>query len=186
VAAALSLLLPPFFFEGCVMAEGKTSVCNMSLSRFGSKRINDFDDNTESSTQIIYCRLFFENTAKALMRSHFWRFARDRVELSQDTNDPAFQWDYAYHLPSDFLRHILVYDGSDLPEGRTFVSYELEGNRLLIDESEVYIKYIKWVSDVGKWDPLFIEVMVLQLAQKLCMPLSQDLAVNAEGPGDGP
>lgn len=162
------------------MAESKTSVANMSLARFGAIRIADFDDPNETGTSLIYCRLFFDQTAKALMRSHWWRFARHRKQLSQDTNTPDFQWTYAYHLPSDFLRHILIYDGSDMPQGRTYVSYELEGQRLLIDESEVYMKYVRWVNDVGLWDPLFIEVMVLQLAQKLCVPLSQDMKIKAD------
>lgn len=143
----------------------------MSLARIGAKRINDYNDSTDTQTPAIYCRLFFMQTAKSLMRSHFWRFARDRVQLSQDSNDPSFQWTYQYILPSDFLRLILVYDGSDLPEGRTYVSYELEGSRLLIDESTVYIKYIKWVESPANWDPLFIEVLILQLAQKLIIPL---------------
>ena len=154
------------------MAVGPTEICNMALARIGSKRISDYSDNTDTEKPAIYCRLLYEQTAKALMRGHLWRFARSRAQLSQDTTDPVFQWDYAYHLPADFLRHILIYDGSDLPEGRTYVSYEIEGKRLLIDESSVYMKYIRWVESPGDWDPLFIEVMVLQLASKLCVPLS--------------
>ena len=154
------------------MAESETSICNMSLARIGAKRINNYNDNSETGTPAIYCRLFYGQTAKSLMRSHLWRFARGRAQLSQDTNTPEFQWTYQYILPSDFLRHILIYDGSDLPEGRTYVSYEIEGSRLLIDESSVYMKYIKWVESPASWDPLFIEVMVLQLAQKLVLPIA--------------
>jgi hypothetical protein len=156
----------------------------MALSRISAKRITDYNDPSETDKGAIYCRLHYEQTAKALMRSHLWRFARDRVQLSQDTIDPAFQWTYAYHLPADFLRHLLIYDGSDLPQGRTYVSYELEGKRLLIDESDVYMKYIKWVESPAEWDSLFIEVMVLQLASKLCIPLSgggkEGMALKAE------
>jgi len=152
-----------------------TDVCNQALARFGAKRINSYDDATDKKPEAIYCRLYYEQTAKALIRSHWWRFAKHRVQLSQDTTDPAFQWTYAYLLPSDFLRKVMVYDGSDLPGGRTYTSYELEANRLLIDESSVYLKYIRWVSDVPSWDPLFTEVMVLELAKKLVVPLSQDV-----------
>jgi len=166
------------------MAESSTSICNMSLARIGAQRINDYTDSSDTNKGAIYCRLFYEQTAKALMRSHLWRFARERVQLSQDTDDPDFQWTYAYHLPSDFLRHILVYDGSDLPEGRTYVSYELEGSRLLIDESSVYLKYIKWVESPANWDALFIEALVLQLAAKLVLPLSgagkEGLAIKSD------
>lgn len=158
------------------MAVSNTSICNMALTRIGAKRINDYDDASDTKPEAIQCRLHFEQTAKALIRSHWWRFAKHRVQLSQDTADPAFQWTYAYLLPNDFLRAILVYDGSDLPSGRTYVSYELEGQRLLIDESAVYLKYIRWVSDVTKWDPMFNEVMILKLALKLVIPLSQDVS----------
>ena len=159
---------------------GPTEVCNMSLARLGAKRINDYEDASDTKVEAIYCRLFYEQTAKALMRSHWWRFAKNRVQLSQDTTDPAFQWTYAYLLPNDFLRSILVYDGSNQPTGETEYDYELEGARLLSDESTVYLKYIRWVSDVPSWDPLFAECMVLSLARKLVIPCSQDLKLKKD------
>lgn len=160
--------------------ESSTSISNMALARFGAKRITDFGDSTDTKPEAVYCRLFYTQTAKALMRSHLWRFARHRVQLSQDTEDPAFEYTYAYTLPNDFLRHILLWDGSDLPGGRVYTSYDIEGDRVLIDESTVYLKYIRWMESPASWDPLYIEVMVLQLAKKLCMPLSQDVEIKAD------
>jgi hypothetical protein len=156
------------------MATSTTSICNQALARFGARRINSYEDASDSKLEAVYCRLFFEQTAKALIRAHWWRFAKHRVALSQDTTDPAFQWSYAYLLPNDFLRAIGVYDGSNLIDGLTYESYELEGNRLLIEASSVNLKYFRWAPDVTQWDPLFIEVLVLYLAQKLVTPLSQD------------
>jgi hypothetical protein len=145
----------------------------MALARISATRIDDFSDSTDTYKGAIYCRLFYEQTAKALTRSHLWRYARGRVELSQDTNTPDFQWDYQYILPADYLQHILIYNGSDLPQGRIYQSYEIEGQRLLINESEdVFMKYIKWIDDPGKWDALFIETLVLMLAQKIVLPMS--------------
>lgn len=159
---------------------GKTEVVNQSLARFGAKRINDYDDASDTSLEAIYCRLFFEPTAQALMRSHWWRFAKDRVQLSQDTVAPVFGWDHAYHLPNDFLRSVMVWDGSDNPTGESEYDHELEGLRLLTDEDEVYLKYIRWVSDTGAWDPLFTEVFTLYLAKKLVIPLSQDIKLKQD------
>ena len=62
------------------MAISETSICNMALGRLGSKRINDFDDTDESSLPIVQCRLHYEQTRDALIRSHWWRFARGRVQ----------------------------------------------------------------------------------------------------------
>lgn len=152
----------------------------MSLARLGAQRITDYGDNTDTKKEAIYCRLFYEQTAKALMRSHLWRFARHRVQLSQDAEAPAFEYDYAYHLPNDFLRHILLWDGSDLPGGRVYTSYDIEGSRVLIDESTVYLKYIRWVESPASWDSLFLDLMVLELARRLVIPLSQDLNLKSD------
>ena len=161
------------------MAESKTSVCNLALARLGGRRINDFDDNSESNLESIYCRLFFEETAKALLKDHYWPFAKTRVQLSQTTT-PAWQYDYAYLLPTDFLRVVCVYNGADNILGRTENSYEIEGKTLLTDEDEIYLKYIKYVDDVGAWDALFTEVFILVLAKKLVIPLSQDVKIKMD------
>ena len=79
----------------------------MSLARLGAKRINDYEDASDTKVEAVYCRLFYEATAKALTRSHWWRFAKNRVQLSPDTTDPAFQWTYAYLLPNDFLLSLI-------------------------------------------------------------------------------
>jgi len=167
------------------MAESSTSVCNQALARMGSKRINDFDDDSDTKPEAIYCRLFFDQTRRALLKDHYWPFAKARVKLSRDTEwdvdtDNDFGYTYAYHLPNDFLRLILFYNGSDYPDGHTHYSYELEGKRLLSGETAVFLKYIKNVIDVGSWDPLFLEVMVLLLASKLSMPLSQELKIKED------
>lgn len=154
----------------------------MALNKFGARRITNYEDSSDKTNEAIVCRLHFEQTAKSLMRSHWWRFAKTRAILSQDTVSPVFQWTYAYHLPADFLRAIRVYDGSDLVGGQTYDSYELEGTRLLIDASSVNLKYIKWVDNVVLWDPLFVELFILVFARKLIAPLSQDakLAIPIE------
>ena len=152
----------------------------MALARFGAKRINSYDDTTDTKMECVQVRLHFDQTARSLIRSHWWRFAKTRVQLSQDTTAPTFQWDYAYSLPADFERAVLVYDGSDNATGATEYDYELEGKKLLTNESEVYLKYIAYVADVGAWDSLFTEVFILTLARKLVIPLSQDTKIKAD------
>ena len=73
------------------MATSNTKICNQSLGRLGSKRINNIDDPKEDSTQAIQCRLHFEQTRDALVRSNWWSFARARATLSKDAEeDPPF------------------------------------------------------------------------------------------------
>jgi hypothetical protein len=159
------------------MAE--TEVCNMALGRFGGKRINDYNDSSENNVPAIYCRLFYDQVRRALLRSHWWRFARARATLSQ-TTAPAFQWTYAYLLPVDFLRMIDVHDNSDNATGSAVETYQLEGNVLMMDSSSCQLRYIRDVTLVGEWDPLFTEVMILELARKLVLVLSQDLKMKKD------
>ena len=153
-------------------ALSETLICNMSLARLGSKRINDFGDTTEDSVQAIHCRTHYEQTRDALLRSHWWRFATARATLSQDATDPTGdEWDNQFILPDDFLAMKSIYENRFSDEN--YRSYALEGQRLLTNESTMEIRYIKKVTDVTKFDPLFVEVLVLQLALKLVAPLGK-------------
>lgn len=145
------------------MPISNTSICNMALDKLGAKRINDLD--TDSSVEAIKCRTHFEQTRDALLRSHRWAFASARAELSQDTTDPDFEYDNQFILPSDYLAKISVWSG--FGARRTSFSYAIEGERLLTNEDTVQIKYTKRVTDPAKFDALFVEILVLQLALKL-------------------
>jgi len=158
------------------MALSETKICNLSLSDLGAKRINELD--TDSSTEAILCRLHYEPMRDALLRSHFWRFASARATLSEDTTEPDFEWDSQFILPTDFLRLKSIYDDNNSPGNKTRYSFAVEGKRLLTNESSVEIRYIRKVTDVTEFDPLFVQVLVLELDLKLVMPLTQDVKLK--------
>jgi hypothetical protein len=143
------------------MATSETSICNQALARLGSKRINALTDN---SIEAIQARQHYEQTRDALLRSHYWNFAIARSELSPDAASPAFGWEYQYILPSDCLRVLGLRHGE----------YAIEGQRLLTRADQAKITYVRRVTDPAQFDPLFVEVLVLQLAVKMVMPLAQD------------
>ncbi len=158
------------------MALSVTKICNLSLSDLGSERINDFNDDKEDSTQAILCRLHYEPVRDAALRSHRWAFSSARATLSQDTNDPDFEWGAQFFLPNDYLAMWSIFEGrfSD----NNLRSYSIEGNLLLTDETTMEIRYIKKVTNVAEFDPLFVQFLVLQLDLKLVMPLTQDIKLK--------
>lgn len=161
------------------MALSTTKICNMSLGRIGAKRINDFDDATDTKPEAIQCRLHYEQTRDALVRSHHWRFASARVALSQDTDDPDFEWGNQFILPNDFMQLKSIYDATLVDNTRR--SFAIEGQRLLTNDNTMQIRYIKKVTDVTEFDPLFVEVLILQLALKLVAGLARtDPKLKAE------
>jgi len=162
------------------MATSNTSVCNQALGRIGAKRINNYEDDTDTDTNAIQCRLHFVPTRDALLRSNWWRFARARATLSAEVAAPDFEYAYSYPLPADFLRMISVYEDNNTGKDISRYTYYLEGKKLLSDENAMEIRYIKKVTDASMFDPLFVEVFVLKLAMKLIMPLSGDKTMRRE------
>ncbi|HUT95296.1 MAG TPA: hypothetical protein VMY37_37930 [Thermoguttaceae bacterium] len=152
------------------MAYSETLIVNLALARIGAKRISDLAAGT--SLEAIQGRTHYEHTRDALLRSHLWRFATARAELSEDTDTPDFQWGHQFILPADFLRVGTLYN--------TTASYAVEGQRLLTDDSAVDLVYIRKVANPTEFDPLFVEVLVLKLAMAMVMPLAQDKVLRRE------
>jgi hypothetical protein len=109
-------------------------------------------------------------TRDSLIRSHWWRFASARATLAQDATDPDFEWDNQFILPNDFLRMKSIYEGRFSDENLR--TYAIEGKRLLTNDTTMEIRYIKKVTDVTEFDPLFVELLVLLLARKMLKPLA--------------
>ena len=141
----------------------ETAICNMSLAKLGANKTL-VNVETGASQEARECRLHYEQTRDALLRSHSWRFAAERAELTATTT-PAFEWGNAFTLPTDFLAMRSIYENRF--SGKNVRSYALEGQILLTNEADMEIRYTKKVTDVTEFDSLFIEVLVLQLALKL-------------------
>lgn len=160
------------------LPESKTDICNLALSRIGAKVVTSAEITADTAVTAMHCNRHYEQTRDALLRSHWWRFASARKSLIKGAA-PEFEWDHSYALPNDFLAVKSIYD-EDEDNHFHRNHYEIEGNLLLTDEDTFDLKYIKQVTSVKDFDPLFIEVLVLSLALKLVMPLSQDRKLYAE------
>lgn len=158
------------------MALSVTKICNLSLSDLGAKRINDFD--TDSDTPAILCRLHYEPIRDALLRSHYWPFAAGRKVLVQDTDDPPFEYDNQFILPTDFLYLRSIFADNFTVDGKSRNRHAIEEDRLLTNDSTVEIRYTKKITDPTKFDSLFVQLFVLQLDLKLVMPLSQSVKLK--------
>ncbi len=154
------------------MADTETEICNLSLSDLGAKRLASGDLAANTKLQAILCNLHYEPVRDALLRSHSWRFARARAALTQDTTDPDFEWDNQFKLPTDYFRFRSVEeeDGGYSSRNRR---HAIEGQRFLTNNSTVSLRYIRKVTDVKEFDPLFVQFLVLELDLKI-IPLSEE------------
>lgn len=145
-------------------AISETLIANQALARIGAKRLNDIDADT--TVEAIQVQTQYEQARDSLLRTHVWRFALARAVLSEDTDEPAFEWDHQYILPTDCLRVIGLYD--------TTATFRVEGRMLLTNDDSANLKYVRKVTNPIEFDSLFVDLLSLDLALRMVMPLSQD------------
>lgn len=139
----------------------KVSLCNLALTRIGAERIITLDENTQESKD---CFAIFDLIAEEVMSIGSWPSVRRRSTLVQLAETPAFEFTYAYQLPTNpkFLK--LIYINESVPGE---IRYSIEGNKLLTDESSIKIKYLAYITDVESYDIFLRQAIVDRLAAEL-------------------
>ncbi len=152
----------------------RIDVINRALRAVGASRITDPNENQPSANA---ARDIYDGLLEDTLRSHKWKFATKAVKLARLTEVPAFEFDYAYGLPSDWLRTVKV--SPDI-EGTGLMVYRVEvvggvGSEqkvLVASEEDVYLRYVSLLTDVNFWTADFREAFSLILASELAMPLA--------------
>lgn len=79
-------------------------------------------------------------------------------------NAPAFDYDYGYALPSDYLVALEV---NARECGTAEAAMDIEGSSLLCDDLTCQLRYVARVEDSSKWDQCFKEAFALRLAARI-------------------
>lgn len=143
------------------MALTNLKIVNMALSKIGAKTITDFSDKSDIQLEDTYNHI----RDKLLMR-HPWNFAQARDTIEPNDDAPDFEWDYEYDLPYDYLGNATLYESD--------ADFKIEGNTLLCNDNIIYLKYTAQITDVSAYSPLFIELLILELASELAITISND------------
>lgn len=145
------------------MSQSVIDVCNSALLRVGASTILSLSDNSPEARA---CSVAYESNRRDELRKHQWNFALGRAVLAPDAVAPAFDYDYAFTLPSDCIRVIRppTYD----------LDWIIEGRKILTNDGDtLYLRYIKDVEDVTQWDPSFYNVISAALALDIVEKLTQ-------------
>lgn len=155
-------------------------LANIALSKIGDQQITSFSDGTPQSN---LCSLLYQPTLSELLRMHTWEWATGMATLTQNTAQPAFDWNYSYVLPSDFDR-IITFNA--FPASQPNAPFEIQDNGsgtasyLFTDEGTAQITYIKnlQVGEESLFDPMFVELFAIRLASKLAKPLGGSMDIK--------
>ena len=144
-------------------------ICNTALNMIGANNIISL---TEDSKPARLCNQRYEPTRDAVFRAHPWNCLIKRVELSADTDAPAFEFSYAYTLPADCLRV--------LQEQYLDSVFRVEGRKIVTNDSTFKLLYIARITDPNEYDRLLEDTLAQRLAAELAYPLvaSSTLAAN--------
>lgn len=147
-----------------------TDIANHALRLLGQGTIVSLDDGSDTGNKVDD---IYEDTRDNLLRSHPWNFATKRVQLARSSNAPAFEFDYAYVLPADWLRTISVHD-NDAGHGTVLYRSELSGTqRVLVSSSDaIYLRYVSQVTDPNLMSVDFRMAFVLSLARDLSISIA--------------
>ena len=104
---------------------------------------------------------------KTLLSSGEFDFARADVQLALIGDLTIGRYRKQYALPADCLEVIYAYKtarSSNIDENTEPVDYELQDGVLLCNESTVFIKYTKNVTDYSKYDYTFAKALAAEMA----------------------
>lgn len=147
--------------RGCCMLK----ICNDALLLLGEKPIDTMDEESDTAA---LCNGLYIPTLESVLRSHMWNFAKKRIILSPLEEKPVFGFQNKFLMPSDWIRTISI---SEYPN-----HYEIEAGHILADSNEVRLHYIFRNENISTWDSAFKEVVVLTLAAKMAVPVTQSAA----------
>ena len=147
---------------------GPVELANVALGMIGEDPINSFQDDLDTARAV---SLRFPTVRDAVLRDHFWNFAKARRQLASLSQAPDFGYDHQFQLPADFIRMIRVQPSDDHYSHEP--RYVIEGTKLLADSNPIRIVYVRRESDTTKWDSLATEALAARLASELAISVTQ-------------
>jgi hypothetical protein len=148
----------------------ETDVANVALRLIGQTPISNRTDGTSNGNIIDD---IFDDTRDDLLRYSPWNFATRRVELAQSVTAPAFEFDYAYPLPADWIRTVSVHS-NNAGTGAILHRMETIGTQRVIvcSSDQIFLRYVYQEKDPNIWSSDFRRAMSLALARDLAVPIS--------------
>jgi hypothetical protein len=154
-------------------AETPTDIGNLSLDLLSAGTVTNIVNPTSPTEEMLarwydLCRL-------RLLREHPWNFATTRKVLSVETSAAAPFGSHrnAFKLPGDFVRLLYVEDayGQILSPER----YSIEGGYIFAssDESGLNLVYIFDAQDVTKFDYLFLDLLIIDIAMSVSFKVAE-------------
>lgn len=150
-------------------------IINVGFRFIGVGRITDFEENKKQAAAV---KDIYDDLRRELL-SFPWNFAEGREKLSRLAEEPAFEFNYAYLLPSDWLYTVSVHNNDAGTGTVRYTESQLSGQNVVLSSAEdIYLKYTIDEKDANKWSPKFRRAMSSAIARDLAITLGNSRALQ--------
>lgn len=172
-------------------APSHIDLVNSALISIGQEPIVALEDAEYMSPVVVAVKHKTDLVRRELLRSNDWNCARVTAKLAEVMMENNYTgWEHVFQLPSDpeCLRVVQIsVDGGqsyiDLDDyynynrGPREALFDIDGNQILSNSPEIYIKYTADI-DPAKFDAVLAPAFVAMLAAELsyCLPASVSLS----------
>lgn len=148
------------------MASSKVAIVNMALDLINIDEIQTFE-NAETHVERIAKR-FFEEVYEEVCSTFTWNFCTKTVKLAESTDTPVATWSNSFVIPNTpkTLRIIGIEN-----VGVSDPNWERQGNDLLINASECYVKLIYKAEDITTVPAHVVRCVSTLLAARMAIPI---------------
>jgi len=147
----------------------ETSIANVALRLVGGTRITSLTQGTPNANAV---QDLYSNVRDELLE-YPWNFATKRVKLAASTTAPAFGFDNAFALPSDWLFTISAHD-NDAGVGTINFRHEQVASQNVIssDVESIYLVYTFKETDSNLMSAGFRKALSSALARDLAVTIA--------------
>lgn len=153
------------------MAASEVSICSNALLTLGAQPINSLDEDSDRAR---LASNLFEPVRDYVLRRHPWNCAVKRVALAPLADAPAFDWNYQYNLPSDFMRALSV------GERGAEAEFKIESGKLLCNENPALLRYIWRNTAPATWDHMLIWAMTQAMRAVFAYPTTASTSLEQQ------
>lgn len=173
------------------MARSQVQICNAALDELPSATIQTIDDPDDLGARA--CKRRYAGVLEDLLGEHDYDAAVRRVVMAPVANDRPGEWGYAYAMPDNVAspkRVLPNYAASFvadnyviLPGQQAWVGfypdnmgapYRIAGNKVYCHVPAAVMEYITTDVTLAYFRPLFFRAFELELAARICMPVTKD------------
>lgn len=151
------------------MGASQVSICSNASLMLGGHPINAMDEPTDRAR---LASNIWPQLRDYVLRAHPWNCAVKRVALPPETTAPAFDWDYQFTLPADYMRALSV------GEAGAEVDFKIESGKLLCNQNPALLRYIWRNDEPTTWDDMLVWAMTNAMRAAMAYPTTQSASLS--------